>query len=341
MATDSMVSVVVPVCNEEINLPELRVRLTAALADREFECILVDDGSTDATAAMIRDIAREDPRFKLVSLSRNFGHQAAIFAGLTFARGACVAVMDGDLQDPPELIPEMLRLRAKGAEVVYGLRTARRGRWLPRALAAVYYRLLARLTSVRMPLDTGDFALMDRRVVDLIVAIGERHPYVRGLRSWVGFRQTALPYVRERRGKGVPKYTLWKLVDLALAGIVAFSVVPLRLVALGGAALATLSAAAALVLLIQHLARAGLAGPAAWLGWGLVAMGFVLGFQLLVLGLLGEYVARVLEQVQNRPIFVVDEVVGLEALPAAGLGSQRPRRRQEEDEQASASRSDA
>src|SRR5437879_5566720 len=194
-----LVSVVVPVCNEEANLPELRARLVAALADHEFECILVDDGSTDATPVIIRDFARADPRFKLVSLSRNFGHQAAIFAGLTFARGACVVVMDGDLQDPPELVPEMLRVWAKGAEVVYGVHTARQEGWFARAAAALFYRIQTRLTKTEMPLDAGDFAVLDRRVVDLIVAIGERHPYVRGLRSWVGFRQVAFPYVRARR----------------------------------------------------------------------------------------------------------------------------------------------
>src|SRR6266550_4802790 len=202
MTTDSMVSIVVPVCNEEANLPELRSRLGTALAGQEFECILVDDGSTDTTAAMIRDFAREDPRFKLVSLSRNFGHQAAIFAGLTFARGACVAVMDGDLQDPPELIPDMVRAWRKGAEVVYGVRTARKEGWFTRAAAATFYRVQTRLSKTTMPLDSADFAVMDRRVVDLIVAIRERHPYLRGLRSWVGFRQVAFPYERDRRRKG-------------------------------------------------------------------------------------------------------------------------------------------
>src|SRR5713101_369912 len=248
-----LVSVVVPVCNEEANLPELRARLDAALADHEFECILVDDGSTDATPAIIRDFAREDPRFKLVSLSRNFGHQAAIFAGLTFAGGACVAVMDGDLQDPPELIPEMVRAWAKGAEVVYGVRTARKEGWFTRAAAAVFYRIQTRLTGVTMPLDAGDFAVMDRRVVDLIVAIGERHPYVRGLRSWVGFRQVAFPYVREARHAGAAKYTIWKLFDLAVSGVVSFSVVPLRLVALAGAALSGLALGALLVVLLVRL----------------------------------------------------------------------------------------
>ena len=298
-----MVSVVVPVCNEQANLPELRTRLTAALGDHEFECILVDDGSTDATAAMVRDFAREDPRFKLVSLSRNFGHQAAIVAGLTFARGACVAVMDGDLQDPPELIPDMVRVWRKGAEVVYGLRTARRERWFTRATAAIFYRIQSRLTKTPMPLDAGDFAVMDRRVVDVIVAIGERHPYVRGLRSWVGFRQVAFPYERERRRRGARKYTVWTLLDLAVSGIVPFSIVPLRLAALAGAGISTLALAAGVV---------GLLGGMPVLASVLVAVTFLFGLQLLVIGLLGEYVGRALEEAQNRPIFVVDDVVGLD-----------------------------
>lgn len=313
-----MVSVVVPVCNEEANVPELRARLAAALAGQEFECILVDDGSTDATAAIVRDIAREDPRFKLVSLSRNFGHQAAIFAGLTFARGACVAVMDGDLQDPPELIPEMVRAWAKGAEVVYGVRTARREGWFTRAAAALFYRVQTRLTHVSMPLDAGDFAVMDRRVVDLIVATGERHPYVRGLRSWMGFRQVAFPYVRERRRAGEAKYTVWKLFDLAVSGVVSFSVVPLRLVALAGTALSALSITGGVALVAARLAGARLFGwEASLLAWGVLTGGFLFGVQLLVMGLLGEYVGRALEEVQNRPVFVVDEVVGLEAPPTA------------------------
>ena len=311
-----MVSVVVPVCNEQANLPELRTRLTAALGDHEFECILVDDGSADATAAMVRDFAREDPRFKLVSLSRNFGHQAAIVAGLTFARGACVAVMDGDLQDPPELIPDMVRVWRKGAEVVYGLRTARREGWFTRATAAIFYRIQSRLTKTPMPLDAGDFAVMDRRVVDVIVAIGERHPYVRGLRSWVGFRQVAFPYERDRRRRGARKYTVWKLLDLAVAGIVPFSVAPLRLAALAGAGISTLALAAGVV---------GLLGGMPVLASVLVAVTFLFGLQLLVIGLLGEYVGRALEEAQNRPIFVVDDVVGLDPTQTAReRGSRAP-----------------
>src|SRR5438093_5432349 len=277
MTSDGMVSVVVPLRNEEANLPALRTRITAALGDHAFECILVDDGSTDGTATMIRDIAREDPRFKFVSLSRNFGHQAAIFAGLSFARGVCVAVMDGDLQDPPEVIPEMVRVWRKGAEVVYGLRTARNEGWFTRATAAIFYRIQARLTTTPMPLDAGDFAVIDRRVVDVIVAIGERHPYVRGLRSWVGFRQVAFPYVRDRRRRGARKYTVWKLLDLAVSGIVPFSIVPLRLAALAGAGISPLPLAAGVV---------GLLGGMPVLASVLVAVTFLFGLQLLVIGLL-------------------------------------------------------
>ncbi len=320
----ALVSVVVPVCNEEANLPELRARLAATLAGQDFECILVDDGSTDGTVATARDMAREDPRFKLVSLSRNFGHQAAIVAGLTFARGECVAVMDGDLQDPPELIPVMVRAWAKGARVVYGVRAARQERWFTRAVAALYYRLLSRLTTTRMPLDAGDFAVMDRRVVEVIVAIGERRPYLRGLRSWVGFRQEAVPYVRDRRRRGEAKYTLWKLLDLALAGVVSFSIVPLRLVVLAGAGIAALSAGGGLIVLVGRLGGVPLSGWAApGVAGVLLAVGFLFGLQLVVVGLLGEYVGRVLEEVQNRPVFIVDEVVGLDLAQGARGGARR------------------
>ena len=312
-----LVSVVVPVCNEESNVPPFRERLTAALAGHDFECIFVDDGSTDATPALVRDIAREDPRVKLVSLSRNFGHQAAIFAGLTFARGACVAVLDGDLQDPPELIPEMVRLCAKGADVVYGVHTSRKEGWLKRTAATIFYRLQTRVTRTKMPLDSGDFAVMSRRVVDLIVSIGERHPYVRGLRSWVGFRQVPFPYNRDRRRRGEPKYTLWKLLDLAVSGIVPFSVLPLRLVVLAGAVIAGVSGAGGSVIVLQRLVGLGLVGWQAPGSAGLwMAVAFLFGVQLFVLGVLGEYVGRVLEEVQNRPVFVVDDLVGLDTPPA-------------------------
>jgi polyisoprenyl-phosphate glycosyltransferase len=310
-ASDSgLLSVVVPVYNEEAVLPELRARITSALADHDFECILVNDGSNDATPVVIRTMTEQDPRFKLVSLSRNFGQQAAIVAGLTFARGACVAVMDADLQDPPELVPAMAAEWGKGADVVYAVRTARRGRRVKHAVAVLYYRLLSQMASTKMPVDTGDFAVMDRRVVDLIVGMGERHPYVRGLRSWVGFRQVAMPYVHDRRAKGEAKYTVWKSFDLAVAGVVSFSAIPLRFVTLTGGALIALSMLAGAVLVGGSLALGWQAGVVTSL-LPLAGAGF--GLQLFVIGLLGEYVGRVLEQVQQRPVFIVDEVIGLDA----------------------------
>ena len=324
---DALVSVVVPVCNEEVNVHELRARLTTALDGAfDFECIVVDDGSTDRTADLIREIAREDRRFKLVSLSRNFGHQAAIFAGLSFARGTCVAVMDGDLQDPPELIPDMVRLWEKGATVVYGVRITRKERRWKRAAAAIFYRLQAKLTQIAIPIDTGDFAVMDRRVVDLITRIGERHPYVRGLRSWVGFRQVAFPYERDARHRGKAKYTVWKLMDLAVAGIVPFSVVPLRLVALGGLAISALSLAAAVLLALGAVSGLSGLGSSSIVAGILLAVTLVFGMQLTALGVVGEYVGRVLEEVQNRPVFVVDELVGLDAETAKADRARRAAR---------------
>ena len=300
-----MISVVIPLHNESAVIPLLFERLTRAAAtwNEEYEVVLVDDGSRDDSLAQIIAAAQRNPHFVVVKLSRNFGHQAAIFAGLTFARGACVAVMDGDLQDPPELIREMVRVWRKGAEVVYGVRAARSEGWFTRAAAATFYRVQTRLSKTTMPLDSADFAVMDRRVVDLIVAIRERHPYLRGLRSWVGFRQVAFPYERDRRRKGRATYTVWRLLDLAVSGIVSFSVIPLRLVALAGATISALSLAAGLVVLLRGMPV--LAGVVA-------ALAFCFGLQLLVIGMLGEYVGRVLEEVQNRPIFVVDEVVGLD-----------------------------
>lgn len=318
-----LISVVVPVYNEASGINELCARLTAALRGHDFECIFVNDGSTDATPHLIREIARGDPRFKLVSLSRNFGHQAAISAGLAFASGACVAIMDGDLQDPPELLPDMVRLWSEGADVVYGVRARRREGSFKRLAYRVFYRLLTRVASVEIPRDAGDFSVMDRRVVDLLVAMGEYHRYVRGLRSWVGFRQVALPYARDVRHTGIPKYTLSKLMELALTGIVSFSYAPLRLAALAGAGISLAAFAIGLFYLIQRLVGFRVFGhsPEDVPGFTsvFVLIAFLFGVQLLILGVLGEYVGRIFEEVKRRPVFIVDELVGLDPARAAGI----------------------
>lgn len=311
-----LLSVVVPVYNEEQNVLELRARLSAALTGRDFECIFVNDGSTDATADIIRRIAREDARFKQVSLSRNFGQQAAIAAGLAHAGGACVAVIDGDLQDPPELLPEMARIWSEGTDVVYGVRTHRKEGPLKRAAYCAFYYLLNRVAPVEIPRDAGDFAVMDRRVVDLIISMSERHPYLRGLRSWVGFRQVAFPYVRAARHSGRPKYTLRKLMDLAVIGIVSFSYAPLRLAALAGAAISLLALSAGALFLLHWLSGLRLFGyrpeDVPGIAGVFVAVALLFGIQLLILGALGEYVSRIFDEVRNRPLYVVDELVGLD-----------------------------
>jgi dolichol-phosphate mannosyltransferase len=231
--------------------------------------------------------------------------------------------MDGDLQDPPELLPEMVRLWSEGTDVVYGLYTSRREGVVMRLARRAFYRLLTRVAFVEIPRDACDFSVMDRRVVDLIVAMGECHRYVRGLRSWVGFRQVAFPYVRDVRHTGAPKYTLSKLMDLALTGIVSFSYAPLRLAALVGAGISLVAFATALFYLVQRLAGFRVFGhsPEDVPGFTsvFVLMAFLFGVQLLMLGVLGEYVGRIFEEVKRRPVFVVDELVGLDPVRATGI----------------------
>lgn len=323
-----LLSVIVPIYNEEESLHALRTRLTAALADLDFECILVNDGSNDATPDIAQEFAREDPRFKLVSLSRNFGHQAAVSAGLAFSKGACVAVMDADLQDPPELLPDMVREWAEGADVVYGVRISRQEGLLKRAVYHGFYRLLASMASIELPVDAGDFAIMDRRVVDLIVSMGERRRYVRGLRSWVGFRQIAFPYNRAARHAGRPKYTLQKLFDLGLTGMVSFSYAPLRLAVLTGAGISVLAFAAGVFFVLHRLIGFRILGhtpeDVPGLASVFVLMAFLFGVQLLILGLLGEYVGQTFDEVKKRPVFIVNELVGLD--PARARGVSEPAR---------------
>lgn len=323
-----LLSVVVPVYNEADGLHALRAKLTAALANLDFECILVDDGSSDATPDIVRGFAREDPRFKLVGLSRNFGHQAAISAGLAFSNGACVAVMDADLQDPPELLPDMVRLWAEGADVVYGVRTSRQEGLLKRAAYHGFYRLLASVASIELPVDAGDFAVMDRRIVSLIVSMDEHHRYVRGLRSWVGFKQIAFPYDRAARHTGSAKYTLRKLIDLGLAGILSFSYAPLRLTMLAGVAISALAFTAGGFFVLHRLIGFRILGhtpeDVPGIASVFVLIAFMFGIQLLILGVLGEYVGQIFDEVKHRPIFIADELVGLDPTRAPGApGSTR------------------
>lgn len=308
----TLVSVVVPCYQEEAVLAETHERLTRALKSlgADYEILYVDDGSRDGTLAILRDLHRADPRVLVVALSRNFGHQIAISAGLDAARGAAVVVIDADLQDPPELIPELVARWREGNEVVYGSRTARRGESAPRLwITGLYYRLLRRVSDVAMPAEAGDFRLLDRRVVDVLKAMPERDRYLRGMVSWIGFRQRPVPYVREARAAGKGHYSLARLARLGLDGLTGFSSAPIRVVTWLGVVLGALSVTGLLVLLALRLSSSARFG-----GWTVAALAMALlaGVQLLALGLVGEYVGQIYREVKRRPPYVVAERLGFD-----------------------------
>jgi dolichol-phosphate mannosyltransferase len=305
---DPEISVVLPVYDEDANIPALYRRLTAVLdADGvSYELLFVDDGSTDGSAALLRKLAEEDERVTVVELARNFGHQVAISAGLDFARGAGVIVMDADLQDPPEILPEFVGAWRAGYDVVYGVRTKRKERWPKRLAYAAFYRMLRRVANVDIPLDAGDLCIMDRRVANLLRSMPERNRFVRGIRSWVGFRQKGLPYERQARQAGRPGYTFGHLTILALDGLISFSHAPLRVASLLGMAMSVVSLVVAAFYFVTRLVR-GLNPP----GFAtlVVAVFFLAGVQLTTLGVIGEYVGRIFDEVKRRPLYVVRSVV--------------------------------
>jgi dolichol-phosphate mannosyltransferase len=312
-----MISVVVPAFNESDGLRALHERLTRCAApwNEDYEILIVDDGSRDDTLAIAAEIAQRDPRWKVISLSRNFGHQAAITAGLEHARGDLVAIIDADLQDPPEELARFFARCREGFDVVYGIRTRRKENLFKRTAYAAFYRILASLANIEIPLDSGDFCVMSRRVVDALHALPDRSRFVRGLRSWVGFRQSGLTYERHGRHAGQPKYTLRKLTRLALDGIINFSSKPLQLISLLGMAIGVLAVAAALLFLVQYLADWTILGynPRQARGWTslILAVLFLSSVQLFCLGILGEYVGRLFEEIKGRPLYLVQRTINL------------------------------
>ena len=304
-------SIVIPAYNEEANLDTLYTRLVAALAPLglRFEIIFVNDGSHDQTLPMLKQLATDDPRVVAIDLARNFGHQVAISAGLDHTRGQAVIIMDGDLQDPPEVLPQFIAKWREGYEVVYAIREQRKERPLKRAAYNLFYRMLKHIANIDIPLDAGDFCIMDRRVVDLMNGMPERNRFVRGIRSWVGLNQTGLAYERHARYAGKPKYTLTRLIYLALDGLISFSYVPLRLISLTGLTVSFLSIVIAILYTIQKL-TVGLSPP----GFAtlIVAVFFLAGIQLITIGVIGEYVGRIFEEVKGRPLYVVRRVWGRE-----------------------------
>jgi polyisoprenyl-phosphate glycosyltransferase len=305
-------SVVIPVYNEAEVLPTLYDRLTRVLngLGEPYEIIFVDDGSADESPLLLQDLQAKDERVKFLSLSRNFGHQIAITAGLDHSTGQAVVVMDADLQDPPEVIPRLIEQWRKGYDIVFAVREKRRGEGLfKRATAALFYRILRHLTATEIPLDAGDFRLMSRKAVETLNDIRERNRFIRGLAGWIGFRQTSVSFVRDIRHAGETKFPLKKMLRFALTGIISFSLVPLQLAGYLGFLVSSVS-----FFYMMYAIGLKLFTDRVVLGWTsvMVAVLFLGGVQLLSLGIIGEYIGRIYEEVKQRPLYIVDEARGFD-----------------------------
>jgi dolichol-phosphate mannosyltransferase len=311
MINQPIYSLIIPIYNEEENITEMYRRLHQVMEqlDGDVELILIDDGSRDRSLKMMRELHHRDNRVHYLSLARNFGHQIAVTAGLNFVQGKCIIVMDADLQDPPELILTMIEKWHQEYQVVYAQRISRQQESrLKRLTAYLFYRILRRLAKVDIPVDTGDFCLMDRQVVDILNSMPERNRYIRGLRAWVGFRQTSVPFARDPRFAGTVKYTFGKSWALAIDGIISFSTVPLRLATYLG----IISAAIAMIMIILVLYWRIFAPVSHLIGYTLItiSMFFLGSVQLICIGILGEYIGRIYEEVKGRPLYTLKETGG-------------------------------
>jgi dolichol-phosphate mannosyltransferase len=298
-------SIIAPIYNEIDNLPELYRRVKEVMDSNEepWEFILVDDGSTDGSTQKILELAEKDKIIRPVIFARNFGHQVAITAGWDYARGDAIVIIDADLQDPPEVILELAKKWKEGYEVVYAVRGEREGEsWFKLWTASLFYRLIYRITDVKIPVDTGDFRLMDRKVVDVLKQMKERHRFPRGMSAWVGFKQIGVTYKRAARVAGVTKYPLRKMLKLALNAITGFSYFPLQVATFFGFVSAGISILAIPVVVVMRIAGSG-----AFFGQAttLIAVLFLGGVQLISLGILGEYVGRLYDEAKGRPLYIV------------------------------------
>jgi glycosyltransferase involved in cell wall biosynthesis len=305
-------SLVLPIFNEEAVIPELHARLQDFLGKLalDAEVLFVNDGSRDRSMELLRDIAAAEPRYRVLSFARNFGHQTAITAGLDYAKGKAVVVMDADLQDPPEVVLDMVAKWREGFDVVYGKRRTREGEtFFKLVTATVFYRVFTAMIPIEVPLDTGDFRLMSRRVVVALRELRETHRFVRGMVAWVGFKQTAVLYDRPGRFAGETKYPLRKMLRFAIDGITSFSILPLRFATYLGMLVAVFSVATAIWAIVAHFVM-----HATVPGWTavVVLVALLAAAQLLMIGILGEYVGRIYEQVKRRPLYVVGDRVNLD-----------------------------
>ena len=309
LRTLNSLGVVVPCYNEEEGLPALAeaLRQFADELDCRVSVLLVDDGSADNSPRLMEEICGEDERFACLRLSRNFGHQVALTAGLVHIQGDAIAILDADLQDPPAVVREMIEQWREGADVVYGVRKNRKESWPLRVAFASFYRLLKAISNIEIPMDAGDFCLMDRRVLDELNAMPERNRFIRGLRGWVGFRQVGIPYERPERAAGKTKYNFGRRFNFAMDGFTSFSTVPLRLSTWLGLLCSTAGAFLGVWAVVSRIFM-GNTVPG-WASLALIVL-FFSGVQLLMLGVIGEYLSRMFEEVKQRPQFVVERVGG-------------------------------
>jgi dolichol-phosphate mannosyltransferase len=323
-SSEPIVSVIVPCYNEEPVIEETHRRLSDALSylGCSYEIVYVDDGSRDKTLLQLRSIQAQDEAVRVLSFSRNFGHQIAVSAGIDHAQGEAIVLIDADLQDPPELIRAMLEKWREGYDVVYGQRHSRDGEsYFKVATARLFYRFINRLSDVPIPLDTGDFRLMSRQVVEVLTRMPEKDRFIRGMVSWVGFRQCALPYERARRYAGVSKYPLRKMVAFATDGILSFSIKPLRLATTMGFLTSGLAISGILYALVLRLWTSN------WVsGWTLLIISvlFLGGVQLICLGIIGEYVGRIYSESKRRPLYLIGEALGFRTATEQQALEERP-----------------
>lgn len=302
-------SVIAPIFNEKESLPEFYRRVVEVMdrTEESWELVLIDDGSRDGSTDMIRELAQKDKRVKAVIFARNFGHQIAVTAGLDHSSGQAIAIIDADLQDPPEVILELINKWREGYEVVFAVRAEREGEsWFKKFTASAFYRIVFRITEIKIPLDTGDFRLMDRKVVNVLNNMREHNRFLRGMSAWVGFRQIGVPYKRAARYAGTTKYPLKKMIALALNAITGFSFFPLRLATYIGFVAAALAIIAIPLVIIGRLI-----GSQSFFGQAttLIAVLFLGGVQLLSLGIVGEYIGRIYDEVRGRPLYIISEPV--------------------------------
>lgn len=305
------ISIVAPAYNEEENVLPFYEKMKAVLdgITKEWEIVCVDDGSQDKTLEMLTRLHLDDNRLKVINLSRNFGKEAALTAGLDHASGDAIIPIDIDLQDPPELIPEMIQLWQQGYEVVYATRTEREGEtFLKKSTASYFYRFINRLSNIEIPKNTGDFRLMDRKVLDALKELRETHRFMKGLFSWVGFKQTSLPYVRKERFAGTTKWNYFKLIELAIEGITSFSIKPLQVATMLGLLVSLLAFFYGVIIIGKTVVfGADLPGYPSIM----VTMLFLGGVQLITIGVIGEYIGRIYHEVKQRPIYLIAETHGI------------------------------